>query len=148
MTLVELIAKLESASYGSGTLDDMIFEYAQGYTPCWTGPVGGGVFDQPAWFRELPRNCIGASVQIGRAPGFTSSMESAMGLMESGWRFTLDGPGSGYQTPHDASCKIYVQENYAFNDELKSLAVEAKAATSALAICAAALRARVALHES
>lgn len=142
MTLTELVQKIEGASHGSETLDDMIFEFAEGRTPCWTGPVGGGVFDRPAWFKKMPRNCIGASVEIGRAPAFTVSLDAAQGLMEAGWRFLLDGPGSVHQTPHGASCEITVQDNYAFDEALKNLRVRARGATGPLALCAAALRAR------
>lgn len=147
MTLTELVEKIESASYGSETLDDLIFEIAQGRTPCWTGPVGGGVFDQPAWFREMPRNVLGASIEIGRAPGFTLSLDTAQTLMEAGWRFSLNGPGSQSQTPHDALCEISIQDNYAWDEKRKTFRTSAKGSTAALALCAAALRARIELRQ-
>ena len=147
MKLDELAKKIEVASYGSESLDDLIYEFAEGRTPCWTGPIGGGVFDQPAWFREMPRNVIGASVEIGRAPRFTSSLDTAQTLMEAGWRFLLDGPGSVSQTPHSASCEVSIQDNYAWDEKRKALKVTAKAATPALALCAAALRARIELYK-
>ena len=137
----KLIERLEAASEGSRELDNEIYAVANGYERVSGGSVDGGIIDTDFWITGAGPQVIGGGVLVGKSPPFTCSIDAARGLLSVGMSFSLSGPASDYMTPHGGSAIVCRQENYV-SEHSPQFRVSATGATSALALCAAALKAR------
>ena len=120
--LAELIAKLEAATERSRELDAEIWAHLNGFTGAIKGRWVGGrwswsVGSVGVWDDELPH--------------YTTSIDAALTLVPEGWHWTIEGP--------DPLKRV---SPYALLGLPGLREADGRAATPALALCIAALRAR------
>jgi hypothetical protein len=127
--MLRLAERCEQATGPDRELDTLIAPHA-GWKEAGKLSVMGS--KMPAW---LPPGKSGADNKVLKVPAFTASLDAAMTLVPEGWDWSAGtGRGTGWATlglPDDD------QMGGSSDDE-----VSCDAATPALALCAAALRAR------
>ena len=132
--LIELAKLCEKASGADREIDCLIWCALNGYEPTWTGENGhvlvAGIEGVIGWIdpgvhqRNFTTNR--STTGLASIPAYTASLDAAMSLAsEFGGQLTFF---------KDGTAKAFLWQPY-------PLAVEAKAATPALALCAASLRA-------
>jgi hypothetical protein len=136
--LLKLAERCENATGQDRELDKLIAPHA-GWKEAGKLSVMGS--KMPAW---LPPGKSGADNKVLKVPAFTASLDAAMTLVPDGWEPVIDcGVSRRYNRLHRADLwgheTHYDSGGMPFDDHEKG-----DAATPALALCAAALRARAA----
>lgn len=148
MTDPSLIEKLEKATEGNLWLDAAIglavghYVIGKDNASIWNKTerrmllclTDGKVFDDLDAAIEALRGCLSV-------PRYTSSLDAALTLVPEGWRFTLSTDDHG-GFPERAAHAVVMSKLWADPQAGDGQVFEGHAATPALALCPAALRAR------
>lgn len=132
MTLEELAARCEAAEGPDRELDCLIACELDrdGYSKPYQNEA------TEDWFCVLP-DSNGLTLDFKRAPRYTASIDAAMTLVTEGWETAI------YCAPLGSGLQTNVQmETEAMRRRQAFFPIDGTAATPALALCAAALRAR------
>ena len=135
----DLIAALEQATGPSRELDDAI-STAIGNPPPKTGGYYG--WEKSGGSYTKPRDSEGRTHDTWSAPHYTSSLDSALTLVPEGWAWFVQHIGKPFTT---GSARLWIPAQWTQGIPKEQFVNEA--ATPALALCIAALRAREAQKE-
>lgn len=128
MTPTDLIARLEEATEGGRELDAALEVVKR----AWDAEKAGVAPEHAAQWRHLGTGWVGDDHTKYMAPRYSTSIDAALLLVPGDWR--LEHLGEQLHLPQMWECELHNR-----NEEQ---AIQGEAATPALAICIAALKAR------